>query len=408
MAEHLYLRFAGEAVEWLVLDDVSGIVRFRGSGSLDTFAEMTRDMSWSGRARVLLAAEDMLLTHAAVPSKQHRQILQAVPYMVEEHLATDVENCHFAVGPRNEQGEVTVAVIARNKLEAIVSRLDGVGVSVSSVTPDLLHVPRAEGTSILVDGDRACVRTGKHQGFALELGLLPVGVNLLDEAHRESLKIYLHPAEQQSFQLYLSQIEAEFTGSIDVEELAYSPFEFLCRSFDTAAINLLQGEFAVEDTHQEGSRGWRVAAILAACAFGLQVMLLIGRGIYLDVKANQYEREARTLYTQVFPKDRNVGGDIMRHWRAHLAAGSGQPTGVFFDLFSKSAGELRGSGLTLENVNFNESRGDLILQLSASRYDAFDGFAQTLRKNGLNVEIGTISQDADAVKGSIKVRPSSS
>lgn len=408
MAENLYVRVAGDMFEWLLMDEGSRVVRVRGEGDFATFTDLIHELGWAGRTRVLLASESVLLTHAAVPSRQARQVLQAVPYMVEESLATDVDRCHFAVGPRDETGQVSVAVVDKARMESLVSLLSDIGLHISSVTPDVLHVPWNGGASVLVGPGRVCVRTGKFRGFATEIDLLPTVVSLLDEPARDSLHIRVHPAQKESFGLYLSQIEAEYQGDIQLEELDCSPFEFLCRSWDATALNLLQGEFKVEDEHTNSYRGWRVAGILAASAFALQVMLLVGRGIYLDVMASQYDHEAHDLYAQVFPQDHNVSGDLMRRWQSHLAAGSGQPTGVFFDLFSKAAGHLPGTNLTLENVNYSESRGDLILQLSAPRYDAFDGFAQTLRKNGLDVEIGTISQDADAVKGSIKVRSGSS
>lgn len=403
MAEHLYLRLLGERFEWLLLDEATGIVRLRGNGDLTVFANMVRDMSWSGTTRVLLAGEDILLTHAKIPARQQRQILQAVPYMVEESLATDVDSCHFAPGPRDEQGDVSVAVIARDRLQSVLEVLAEVGIKPASVTPDVLHLPGDAGVQVLIDGDRAIIRTGRFSGFAMEQDLLPAAINLLDEKAAQSLTIHVHPSQHQAFQLYLSQIEAEYAGRVELEELAYSPFEFLCRSFDAEAINLLQGEFKAADESRSYSAGWRGVAVLLACAFGLQVMLLVGRGVYLDVKANQYQQASRALYAQVFPDEHNVR-DVRRRWQAHIASASGKATGVFFDLFTRSAQNLPGSQLELENVNFSDGRGDLILQLSAPRYDAFDQFAQTLRKSGLDVQIGTINQAANVVKGSVRIK----
>jgi len=403
MTEKLYLRLGDHRVEWILLDNGSGEVRLRGEGEIAEFADLTREITWSGGTHVLLRTEEALLTHAAVPSRQRRQILQALPYMVEEDLATDVEACHFAVGPRNEAGEVSVAVIDKARLSWWLERLAEAGIRPASVTPDALHVPAGPGTSLLVDGNRAIFRTGPFSGFGMELELLPTAMGLLDASHLGSLRVYIHPAQRQDFQLYLSQIEAEFPGEIEVEEISAPPFEFLCRGFDASSIDLLQGEFEVAEDRQENGNSWRSAAILAACALGLHLMLTFGQGIYLDVKAQQYAREAAALYTAVFPADRNVR-DVRGRWQAHLAVGRGQATGAFFDVFTETARYLPGSDLVLENVNFNESRGDLILQLAAPRYDQFDLFAQTLRKSGLVAEIGTINQDADTVKGSIKVR----
>ena len=99
MAENLYLRLAetGSAedpviyLEWMLLDETSGIVRFRGEGGLDDFRELSGDLSFSGSTQVMIPSEDVLLTQAIVPTKQPKQILQAVPYLVEEQLASDVK-----------------------------------------------------------------------------------------------------------------------------------------------------------------------------------------------------------------------------------------------------------------------------------------------------------------------------
>lgn len=404
MAEDFYLRVCGDRLEWLLLDQDSGIVRLRGDGDFATFSDRIRDMSWTGSTRVLVAGEEILLTRASIPSKQQRQILQALPYMVEENLATDVEQCHFAAGPRDAEGNVSVAVINKTRLQSMLEMLGEAGIKPNSVTPDVMHVPGAEDARVLVDGDRALMRTGRTGGMAMEQALLPTVVNLLGADTVTSLAIYVHPSQHQAFEMYLSQIAADFAGDIDTRELEYSPFEFLCRSFDKDAINLLQGEFKVEEDTRRNASGWRSVAILAACAFGLQLMLLVGRGIYLDVKANQYQHEARALYAEIFPGEHDVQ-NIRLHWQAHLDQASGKPTGVFFDLFSTSAQKLPGSQLKLENVNFSQSRGDLILQLTAPRYDAFDKYAEALRKAGLDVQIGTINQDANIVKGSIRIRP---
>jgi type II secretory pathway component PulL len=102
MAENLFLRLCrlepGEApqpkepqLEWMLLDETSGIVRFKGQGSVAEFAALRDQLIFGGRTYVMIQGEDVLLTSAVVPSKQARQILQAVPYVIEEQLASDVE-----------------------------------------------------------------------------------------------------------------------------------------------------------------------------------------------------------------------------------------------------------------------------------------------------------------------------
>jgi general secretion pathway protein L len=402
MAENLYIRVQHHAFEWLLLDDASGIVRFRGAGDMEQFAEMTRGLSWNGATRLVLPADEILLTSAKIPSKRQRQILQAVPFMVEDMLAVDVESCHFAVGDRGSNAEVSVAVIDRERFSALLDEFEEVGVPITSVTIDVLHVQKDGGVHALVDTTRAMLRTGPSAGLGVDLESLPVAVNLLPPG--TNLTVHLHPADRQVIEMQLAQIEADFDGLVEVVDLEYEPFEFLCRSFDRNALDLLQGEFRREEEKRNTSGGWRSVAILAACAVGLHVMLMIGQGIYLDVKAKQYEREASALYAEIFPGDTNVR-DMRRRWQAHLGTTGGAGAGSFFELFGETAKYIPGSRLTLENVNYNESRGDLILQLVAPGSDQFVSFAKTLNKSGLQAEVGTISQDEGGqARGSIKIK----
>ncbi len=73
-------------------------------------------------------------------------------------------------------------------------------------------------------------------------------------------------------------------------------------------------------------------------------------------------------------------------------------------MFSEAAKNLLGSELVLDNVNYNETRGDLIFQVQAPQSEKLVAFVQKLVNAGLKAEIGTISQEEDVVKGSIKIR----
>jgi general secretion pathway protein L len=185
--------------------------------------------------------------------------------------------------------------------------------------------------------------------------------------------------------------------------LEYQPFEVLCRGFGHQVMNLLQGDFKVEVQKNTKQGSWRAVAILAACAFGLHISVLLFQGIYFDVKAKDYERESRALYTEVFPDDRNVR-DVKRRWRGHLGQVESGAGGGFLDLFTDTVQHLSGTSLVLNNVNFNESRGNLVLQLKAPRSDELIQFSNVLANAGLNAEIGTINQGEDSVKGSVEVK----
>jgi general secretion pathway protein L len=141
----------------------------------------------------------------------------------------------------------------------------------------------------------------------------------------------------------------------------------------------------------------------------LHLSLLLGQGIYLDLTGDQYALEVNTLYGEVFPNDRNDRNDrnvrdVRRRWGAHINGGGGLDDGQFLSLFRETAAQLPGSKLTVNNINYNKSRGDLILQLTAAQSEHLVSFSELLNKIGLQAEIGTISQQDDSVRGSVKIK----
>ena len=404
MAENLFLRVTDQAIEWMLLDETSGIVRFRGHGETDEFANLVAEMNWSGNTYVMLHGEEVLLTNATLPTKQQRQVLRAVPFMVEESLASDVDECHFAIGERDADGSVSVAVINDKRMRHWMDFFANAGISPQIVTVDTLSIPMGEAAcTIMLDGPRALVRQGEMKGLVVPSAILATTIDLLPDDEKQNLSLQVHETQYDETQLTVSQVNVEQDITIDVFDLEYLPFEALCRGFNRHSINLLQGDYKIEAPKYQNDSNWRNVAILAAVAFGLQITLLLGQGVYLDLKAMNYEAEARALYKDIYPNDRNVT-DLRRRWKAHIGQGSGGTEGQFLSLFAETAKNIPGSNLQLNNVNFNESRGDLVLQLETVSREQLILFSETLGKLGLDANIGTINQGDGLVRGSIKVR----
>jgi general secretion pathway protein L len=409
MAENLFIRLAetGSAedpvihLEWMLLDETSGIVRFKGEGGVDDFRELSADLRFTGSTCVMVPAEEVLLTEAVVPTKQPRQILQAVPFLVEENLASDVEDCHFAVGNRDEDGRVSVAVIDQMRMQYWSSIVKTLGITAQVMTTDALAVPQ-HGCSVLIEGERALLRFGPAQAVATSPELIAATVGMLSPEDKAAVHFLVAANDADAYDLQVNQLNAELEQPVQVEHLEYTPFESLCRAFDVKTINLLQGDFKVEEKKASSNGSWRSVAILAGCAFVLHLFLTLGEAVYLDLQAQALERDARTLYAEVHPNDRNVR-DLRRRWQNHLRGG-GAATGEFMSLFVETVKNIPGANLTLDNVNYNDSRGDLVMQMRANQSEQLISFAETLNRLGMDAEIGTINQVEGAVKGTVKVK----
>ena len=201
----------------------------------------------------------------------------------------------------------------------------------------------------------------------------------------------------------LSHWDAELDASLEREIMDYDAFEFLSRSSQSDTLNLMQGDFKPENPVSNRHMSWWKVATIAAVAFLLHISFVVGQGVFLNIEGDRDKSEARALYKDVFPSDRNVN-DMTRRWRAHLSgAGNDTYEGGFLKIFGTSAKALS-SDLHLDNINYSKKRGDLILQLQASDRDKLVSYAQKLSDSGLNASIGTINQEADHVSGNVKIR----
>lgn len=416
MSENLFIRLSGSAseqqapVEWMLLDEASGVNRASGEDPLDQVATITRDMNWSGKTIVLVPGEQVLFTSASIPTRQQRKILQALPYMVEEQLAQDVEESHFAVGDRTGRGEIAVAVVDREQMRSWLDSLQRAGLTAQVMVTDSVCVPMlGEHRNILIDADRALIRSDKNLAMAVDRELLGTLLSLPEKVEEgeesEGVSFLIDPEVEESISLQLTQWQAELNCPVSKELLDYSPFETLCRNYDSAAINLLQAEFAPVESVSNSTTSWRSVASVAVGCFFLHILLLTGKGAYLSFAADGFKQDAMALYVDVYPKDRNIR-DIRRRWQAHLRSSN---TAVqqkdFLTVLGEAARNMDGSRLQLDNVNFNEKRGDLILQMRGDSSDRLVEYVERLVKRGMAAEIGTITtnQGDESVQGSVRI-----
>ncbi len=397
MADTLFLRFKDDEFEWLIFD-ASGRKKTEGLGAASVLNE-SLERPFDGRVVFVAPGEDVLLTIANIPSKQYRQIVQAVPYAIEEQLAMDVEDCFFSLGRRNANDEIQVAVVERSRIQDWLDRLAALDVEIDFMTSEANLLPCDTEIAVLLEDDRVHVRWPDGTGMSTTRIALPLVLSV--GTADVPVKVSGTESDIAAAGMQLGELEAS-GHALSQRAVNESGFHILCCEFSGLENNLLQGEFKVDEAVSSIQLVWRSVAVLAVIAITLHLATLVGQGWYLEQKSHEYEAEADALYASVFPKDRNVR-DLRRRWNAHLGR-SESGGNEFISLLSASSRGLPEAGLTLNNVNFNESRGDLILQVIGQRSEELVKYTQGLTSEGLDAEIGTINQDAGTVRGSIKIR----
>src|SRR5215470_7860577 len=112
------------------------------------------------RICVLVPGTDVLLAEPEVPMKAGTKLQQIVPYALEEQLADDIDDLHFAIGKRATDSQRTpVAVIRRSLMDEWLTLLRSSGLEPESMYTDSDLLPQNPGQSVaLMEEDVVVVR----------------------------------------------------------------------------------------------------------------------------------------------------------------------------------------------------------------------------------------------------------
>ncbi len=79
---------------------------------------------------VVVPGTDVLLTEPELPAKAGAKLQQIVPYALEEQLAEDIDELHFAIGKRVGDAPTTpVAVVALSLMDEWTNALKAAGLA---------------------------------------------------------------------------------------------------------------------------------------------------------------------------------------------------------------------------------------------------------------------------------------
>jgi general secretion pathway protein L len=251
---------------------------------------------------LLLAAADVTLLRVKTPPLSAARLKAALPALVEDQLLGDPADCMLALaplGPDEEEGERTVAVVQRAWLEVLVKALVAQGAHAVSAVPAQLCLPLQPGgasAAIALDdaGLELTLRTGHHAGLGLTVAPEPEAAlqTLRALAGEAPLTVYLPAALAPQYQ----PVAANMVG-VSVEHDNWAHWVAAAR---TAGPDLAAG--MASGTQARAWRRWRWPAVLAVLAVavnvaGLNIEWLRMKREYADIRKGM-EQTFRAAYPQ--------------------------------------------------------------------------------------------------------------
>jgi general secretion pathway protein L len=408
MADWLLLRLphAGtELATWLVVDARGAPLSPPQSGPLALAAARVPGR----RVCVLVSGADVLLADPEVPIRAGAKLQQLVPYALEEQLAEDIEELHFAVGKRAaESTRVPVAVVTRALLDEWLSTVRGAGIEPDAVYADSELLPHNPGQAVaLLEADTVCVRPPGGAPVTLPIDALPEALEIvrggaeLSGTGGRGLILYTGPAEWHQHSAQVEAARPHFDG-IKVQLLAGGPLALFAQQLpSTDAINLLQGAYAPVSSRGVGFKAWRVAAILLAGLIGLHV---VGKAAELQL-LKRHERQLDASIRDTFRSSMHSeasASEARRLMEKRLAGGRGAGEGLLPALQALVQARDSAPGTSVQSLNFHG--GALEMKLSAPDATSLDRLSQTLRSNGWQADLTGGANSGSSYEGRMQMR----
>ncbi len=395
MPETLIIRLGDDARvrDWITLDDQGQVSSDVHSGEPDdTVCQQAQYVV------ALVPAEDVRLCEATVPGRKRQQILQAIPFALEEQLAEDVESLHFAIGALQDSGEYPVAVASRKQIDAWLATLASLELVPDEMISEIQALPLEAGSwSMLVDTDRALVRSTPNAGFATDTSTVTTLFELY--AGQE--------AAPQRVQVYGDTVID--LGVVDVEMDAgdLSALQLMAWGWNQkAGINLLQGKYSQKEDIKQALMPWRATAALLVAGLALALISVGVDTFRLSRQQEVLTTQIEQLYKKTFPKAKRVvnARSQMEQKLKQLQRQSGTSQTDFLALLGETGDILnRTQGVEISNASFRDGRLDL--ELAVDNLQILDKLKQDLVASGrLQAEIQSATTEAgQKVKSRVRV-----
>lgn len=399
MTEKLLIRLdqsAEHAVHWLICSSVDE--QIIASGSLTAVTELAQltEKAKDREVVLLLSAAQVQLKTVELPAKWNRKLEQALPFILEEQIACDIDEVFIAVGQPTMLGEqhaIQVAICEQAYLAQSLALLDEYDIAPRTVLPDALLLPaQEEGVLAMLElGNQWLCRLGQWHIGALEKSW---GADYLHALSPEQI-VHYSPADA----------VPDVAPKVAKEEEYDVPLALLAKQLPEQAFTLRQQQFAMKKSTPQWWKDWQSGLIAAGVAL-VCFTIVQGAQVYLlNQKADEYKAQAIATYKQAFPKKVIRPALLKRQINSELSSLSGTEQGGFLELtdhFVSAYAQVK--GFQPETLRYDQRRNELRIRVKAKDFQVFGKVKAILEQKGLTVQEGSLNNDGESVVGEIRLR----
>jgi general secretion pathway protein L len=392
--------------EWLVVDS-NGARRGNVSwGSLSDAAAQS-----SGRKTIVLVpGTDVLLAEPVLPLKSSgAKLAQVVPFALEEQLAADVEDMHFAVGKRASRPGTPVAAVAHARMAEWMTALQDAGLQTDSIYAETAMLPVVAGAvAVLIDGNRVYVRREDTPGAVIEVEPLIEALQLAlasGEEARENVTIFLSEDDYERERDLLEGLR-EFTASLQLKLLPDGPLPLLAANISqNAPVNLLQGNYGAKTKLNVSFAPWRYAAALAVVFVAAHLGLKAWQYVHYKKIESQLDAQIAETYQQALPgapvpaplEARREIEQVLNQLR-----GTGPTSGMLTTLAMLSEAMGQAPNTDIEALSYRDNVTDL--RVLVPSVDTLERIRQVAGERGVSAKIESANPRDSKFEGRLQFK----
>lgn len=341
----------------------------------------------AGQRKVIawLLSEDVLLTELKIPVGQQRNIRQIVPGLLEESVATDIEQLHFAIGDKTAAGNVAIAAVENDTVNYWVEQFKSAGIALTALLPGGLALPWSEGNwTIQCEGSDCQIRVAAQSSFVFDRENLALLLPQFVKQWGEPRKIHCFASAEQQQQLHFG-FPTNFSEDI-IEKQALLP--------DASAIsmNLLQGDYRVKKDYLQHWQKWRLSAMLVLAVIGLHLTGIAVDNYRLNKQVQSYKLEIASLFHSAFPNETRLVNPKAQMTEQMNKIKSQSTTSGFLMLLQQLAPIVDSMpDIQLTRIKYEQDLNTIVLDVTAKNYAGLDQLALQLEQANLTTELGSVS-----------------
>ena len=380
----------------------------------------------------------------SINSGQRKHLNTALPYMLEEDLAEDVDTLHLASQLSSDKENVSVSGFSHKQFQTLLAVMDGQGLSIDNALAEaqlleteagqVLILMESQSANVLIPGQSANHLDYEALRFVLE------GVNRSGSEDDIVQSPDLEPDSPAVTSIKLRFPEGAFSLDDDkfeqvrswlaeqgwlVEEkgLNASVFEYFAslyfsrrKNFRSMLVDLRSGAYQCPRRAGRRLRKWKPLALVASLWLMLEIGLMVGEGVTFQHQAGQFWDQSAALYLEVFPQDQQVREalesehrsiNVKSRMESRLKTAGSQPgSKPFLPLLQKVSAvsaSLPEAKIKPVSMDFNDTTGNLVLELRAESLESVDKLLAATKSAGLMAKLDSANQEKSGVNARMTI-----